>query len=514
MEPTEVSLGGRSAQVWKFNADGSPVKVTPEDAAASAIGSLPAHAESARGGITGALGGAFDAVRDVATTGVAKAAQWSPVDVAQMGLSKVTGGHVPMPLTMTEKHGRGTAEDAENTARSVARYIVPQTPAAVTAMAAFGPLSKLGYFAATGLSGALGAGANLATGKDGATGALEGGLGQALPRAVAPALKWITGLPRRFITKAGEESVGMQHADRILKGASTDVPELAAAVKGASPAERLLSTQDYKVGHKALGAMMDTAEGPIVTALPNVQFVIPPAPGAKPPAAAALTPAQMLFQGASPAAQARIQAANPGLNLVPGPAASPPTVGIRTAMKELKTLKAEARAVYSKDNPLASVEMDKRAAQLEDDIYNVVAAQHPQLAEGWKRAMDKFAKGLDYIHLSKATIQGASAKGTPVDIMQSVDHVLQNYRDFAPSRMPGLHANLFPGQAGTQPVVSDPGMYARAFLPGAAHIKANIPSPRFLDQPGVSRGLNLPRNASVPALLNLSQQGLNAIQDR
>jgi hypothetical protein len=56
---------------------------------------------------------------------------------------------------------------------------------------------------------------------------------------------------------------------------------------------------------------------------------------------------------------------------------------------------------------------------------------------------------------------------------------------YAPSSLPGFHKNFWGGgELGVQPTMSDPGLYARAFLPGAAHIKANIPTPGVLTLPG------------------------------
>lgn len=516
---TDVTLGSRSAQVWKFAPDGSRLETTPEDAAQAAIGSMPANAEAKRNPI----GQAFDFVRDVANKGVSLAGQYDPLQAGQAALSKASGGAVPMP-DMTHG-GRVTEEQNQAAGDTVAKNIVPQTPAVAATMAALGPLSKLGLLKGAIASSAAGAGANAVAGEDAGQGAIEGAAGHVLPRAVAPALNWVSGIAGRVGGKMGMMTAeGQQHAGKILHAINEDVPELAAAAagKGRSPSEQLLRIQDAAVGPKALGTMMDVSEKPIEKALPNAQFVIPKAPSASAPAAAAaspLTPAQQLYNGANPTVQAAIRKANPGIDFSQASAqgAAPETVGIGTALRELKNLKAEAREVYSPDNPLASVETTKRAKQLEDDIYGVVNAHDPDMAAAWKMAMDKYGKGLDYLGLANKTIQGQSAAHSPVDIAGSVNHILQNARDFSQSRMPGLWNHL-PNQGaemGTQSIVNDPMGYARVFVPGPAHFKANLPSPVTITRPGPPTVQNdLLRAASVPTLLNLSQQGTDALRGR
>lgn len=87
-------------------------------------------------------------VRDLATTTVAKAGQYTPVDVAQNVASAVTGGYIPAakPLVSDEK------------AQQYAKYVVPQTATEAGLMAgtlAAGPALSMAGKAAPALAAAL-----------------------------------------------------------------------------------------------------------------------------------------------------------------------------------------------------------------------------------------------------------------------------------------------------------------------------------------------------------------------
>jgi hypothetical protein len=249
--------------------------------------------------------------------------------------------------------------------------------------------------------------------------------------------------------------------------------------------------------------MMETAEKPIVAALPNARFVIP---GTEPASMAAASPEMRVIAKALGLAPGEAPPGGWARFGIQPPTAAPKAVGIEDALAALKTLKAKARDLYTPENPALSYEASQQARLLQEDIKHVISEVNPKLAAAWDGAMGKFHNGLQYLGLIKSGVQGAESAGTPFSICDMMAHYIKNYGDMAPSRMPGLHAALRgAGQAGAQPTVTDPALYARAFGGSmAGHVAAHIPSPKFISTPGVTPGVRVPVSAVAPGLISLA----------
>jgi hypothetical protein len=468
-EPTPVLMGNRSVQAW--DAQGNPV--SGSQAAQIGLQGLNQGAGQTTPGSNGVVRDTlkewFDTGRDAVTNVVGKAGQYSPIDVAQMGVSKATGGTVPMPTPMV----------SDEKAAKFSKMVVPQTPAAAITMAAAGPLAgKIGALAATPIMAGAGALANAATGENPAMGAVTGAGGTALPAAVSGLANKVAAAGQKVVTKSGIRDIAVTYADKVLNGLKEDVPALYNAIKGAagSAPAKLLQMHDPEVWKDSMGGLMRKAESPIIKVIPEI-----PAP-VQPP------PVPFVYPGAT-AEQAEKLAAL-GIR-APGAPSGPPKIVMMktaTAFSQLKTLKADARAAYDPTNPAQSKALRDSADQWQDKIMEAVESHDPTLADNWQTAMGQYNRGLLYTTLSKSAVKTASptAGGTPFDETALIRHYLSSPGRYAPSKLPGLNRNLFPGEVGAGPEIADPSLYARAFLPMGA--KFNIPTPKFATVPGEQYG--------------------------
>jgi hypothetical protein len=286
------------------------------------------------------------------------------------------------------------------------------------------------------------------------------------------------GMAASLRTKAGiRETVDLPWAKRFLDGMKEDVPALWETVKSTagSAAAKAATIQDPKTFDSALRPQMDRIEHSIAAAAPKVQ--VPNQPAAPPGGPSA---------GIPPDLMARFQQMNPGI--AAPQAGAPQMIDTTEAFTKWKAAASKAIGSYDRTNPGASFQFRQEARAWEQAIEQ---AAPPHLVDVWKAARAEFGRALRYREIGQQALATAepTAAGTPFNTQGVVAHIYSDPQRYAPSRIPGFHQNFFRGvEQGAQPVINDPGLYARMFMPGPAHIKANIPTPKSVTLPGQTGG--------------------------
>lgn len=459
-----ILMGNRSVQV--FDANGKPVDGT--QGAAIALQGLQQGAGATAPETAGPSG-----FKDQLTHAVG-----GLMDAASTPVRELASGNVnPVDIVNKLKERLGAPGEG---AQAVAKRVVPQSPAAAAMLALGGPVTKsLGVMKGAGALAGTGAAINAATGDNPLEGAASGAASALVPAAVSGTVNKGAEIAQKLVTKSGIRDIAEHYADRLLAGMKEDAPALYNAVKGAagSAPSKLVRALDPETWQNSMGSLMEKAEKPIIKAVPQI-----PSPTQPPPT-------QGVWPGATPAQVAKMQALGmptPGTSVARVQA--PVMMKTEEALAQLKQLKADARDAFDPANPAASKSLRDAARDLEQRIFSAVKQADPQLAANWQQAAAQYNQGLRYQELVKAGVSKAepSASGTPFNPDSVVRHYFTAPGRYAPSRMPGLNRNLFPGETGVSPELSDPSLYARAFLPFGA--KFNIPTPKIATVPGKQYG--------------------------
>ncbi len=495
-KPLTVPLGRNSAEVVKFDSDGNRIAVDPEQAARDVIGSANAsgdHPSILQQGASwfnehmGNLAGTIGAGADQIVNPVLRA----------------TGLTDKAPMSIEE-------------AQAKAKGLVPSTPSGVAAMLLGGPLaSRLGLIRGTVAGAAGGAALEGAAGGSPTVGAINGGIGTALPAVVGKAVNTVAQAGQKLATKVGlRQEVVEPYAQRVLDGMKEDVPALYNAVKdlpGSAPA-KLAAIHDPQVS-SVMGQAMRDAEAPIIRAMPEIANPAPSGATSTPNMGRlVLTPQQQAaLSRMPPEMQARVAAQARALSGQPAAPQQPTSIQTENAFATLKQLKADARDAFDPMNPAASKPLRDAAATYEQKLMAAIEAVDPKLAKAWADAMAQYNRGLRYQELGKAALQGAdpTAQGTPFSPEGLVRHYFAAPGRYAPSQLPGFNRSFFQGtELGAQPVITDPSVYARAPL---GSVKAKIPLGQFVTRPGQQYGA--PKTAAAleqaarTGLIDLTEHG-------
>jgi hypothetical protein len=389
-------------------------------------------------------------------------------------------------------------------AQDKAKGLTPTTPSGVAAQLLGGPLvSKLGVIKGVATGAAGGAALEGASGGDPSAGAINGVVGTAIPAVVSGGTNLLATASQKLATKAGiRAAVTEPQAARMLAGMKEDAPALYKAINaqaGSSPA-KLSQIHDADVWDNSMGALMRKAENPIIKALPEIPHPV------QPPSAPFMFPGATAEQSAKMAAMGIRMPGSP----VTGPA-KPVMMKMEDALSQLKDMKTDASKAFDPAHPGLGRELRQAANDWEEKIVRAVNNVRPDLAKNWADAMDQYNKGMRYRELGKASLTNADpeAAGTPFDTSGLLKHYWNNAGDYHPSTLPGFNRHFFTGEPGAQPIASDPGLYARMFMPGPAHIKANIPTPHTITIPGAQYGApnlaDILGTAARSGVLNLSE---------
>lgn len=500
-DPTAIPMGNRTANVYKYDADGNRIpasEISKDQAAKDVVTSMSGvrGAHDGTPGLTDYARTGFETARDAVTGAVAKAGQYSPIDVLQAAIAKASGGRVPTPTPLA----------ADEDANRYAKRVVPQTPAGAAVTLAAGPLGRLGWVAAPAAGAAIGSGAEALTGGNPLTGAEEGAIGGAATKAIPAVVKGVTGAVQRFAGfgtgAAAARSLSEEAATNLAGAIKNDVPELGTAMSGkGSVPQQLLDLQ--RTGPKALSTMMESTENQIAAAVPNVQIPITPAGGA-----AALTPSQQQALARMPQAIQQQVMARAGAS---GPVSK--TVSIKDAFSELQNLKDQAYYLKAQRDrgTLGNLQDFKSAmdqvSALQQNIENALGTADPKLLAAWKGAVAKYDYGKRYLDLANSALAGEDAAGTPFNIGSMVKSYLQDVKSFG--RLPS-EAKLFGGgELGTQPEMTHVGVPFIGHMPTGVpglNIYGRGPGLSFVTQPGQSYGANVHPLAILPGLMSLADR--------